>query len=888
MKKTFLSFAALMLALLMLLPALPASAGRTVWGDADGDGSVTSADLLTLRKYFALFDYTSGTSSVVLAAGGDCDGNGGVSTSDLILLRKYFAEFDYNTGTSPVVLGPGEPEPEIPDPPAPAPDGTLIYYENFNNRKTSSTTALADLGWTADTTANGAYKNNTTNYSFRDYGGSRQLYLDNNRTNCSDSYAVILTSAQMGRYHEQNYSYQYDVTYLDAGDGKRYIVLGSEYNGPFYNSFHFRNSGYANNQVHKDGEWYTYDVSGSYYCSYQNANSLATKLLGKTFNVNTNAFYGISVSIRYAIDWESGVTVSMRVNTAGYPGSGKWTVVSKSSPSGAAFKYFDRDAGGAALILKTGGKQNGYVDNILVWTGTGDAPTDLSSPLVSTSQNNCSGHYYVGSGETCLDPVHCKYCGEVLEGFSGHTFTEFENVRDRCCTTCGAIESNLGSKWLFEDVPSFLGGTYSEATYCCGQAMDDPALPRGSESEMMIVSGTTLGQFNAYQFRLSNYGYEKFYSNTCDGNSYSGYRNENHQIYSYYTAATNTVRVIRDVSSTASPAEFGYTREKAAGETTILYQYGVPMNEFAYGISNSLNKDKKIDCGMMYVIKLADNSVVIVDGGGYQQFDAAEIDGFMRFLRDVTGIPAGQKIRISGWFITHCHSDHLAGFCLFIKKYGPQLSLERMFNNFPSVFSEDATLSGHKSNLSKLITYTDTYLSTDVPFLKLHTGESIQLGEVKFTTLYTHEDLVDPVKATTKIAGDFNNSTTVLKIEFDGKVFMQLGDMNKPAQSVILANYSDKTLKADIVQMAHHVFNDVSSLYRKIQAPVVFVPQAKGGEVSGRHNKNAMNAVKTYAKSNMMFYADQGTYGLAVVNGEVKLVYTKSGVDGKGYTGWSW
>ena len=42
---------------------------------------------------------------------------------------------------------------------------------------------------------------------------------------------------------------------------------------------------------------------------------------------------------------------------------------------------------------------------------------------------------------------------------------------------------------------------------------------------------------------------------------------------------------------------------------------------------------------------------------------------------------------------------------------------------------------------------------------------------------------------------------------------MFYGDVNKPAMNVILANNSDKTLKCDIVQLAHHVINALSKLY---------------------------------------------------------------------------
>lgn len=521
MKKKFLCAVSLALALITVLALVPASAAPAfVWGDATGDGTVDAKDLSLLRKYMAAYDYASGTSTVAIEQGADANGDGVIDSKDLSLLRKYMAAYDYTTGTSTVALGP-----TIPEPPAPLPDGKLIYAENFESYKTTSSTALADLGWVADTTFNGAYKNNTTKYSFKDFGGSRQLYLDNNRTDCSDSYAIVLTNEQMGVLHSQNYSYQYDLNYADSSDAKRYIVLCSEYNGAYYNSFHLRNNGSANNQAHWNDSWYTYDVSGVYYAANTNSFSIATKLLGVTFSETKNALKGISVSVRYTVDWTNGNTVAIRVNTPGYPGSGKWTVVSKASKSAAGASAWGPDKGGAAIVLKTGGKQNGYVDNILVWTGTGEAPTDLSSPLLNAHKDGCTGHVYVGSGTTCSDPIVCKYCGEVLPGGAGHHFVEYDYTNDRHCTVCGAIESNLDSDWLLEEVPSFIGGTYSKAVYLCGQAMDDSALPREKESEMMLVSGVSAAAYNQYLFRLSNYDFEQYYSFSRDGNRYAGYTN---------------------------------------------------------------------------------------------------------------------------------------------------------------------------------------------------------------------------------------------------------------------------------------------------------------------------------------------------------------------------
>lgn len=66
------------------------------YGDTNGDGRVSSLDLILLRQYIAGWD----VSPDLLAA--DVNGNGSVNALDLILLRQYIAGWD-------VILGPQEP-----------------------------------------------------------------------------------------------------------------------------------------------------------------------------------------------------------------------------------------------------------------------------------------------------------------------------------------------------------------------------------------------------------------------------------------------------------------------------------------------------------------------------------------------------------------------------------------------------------------------------------------------------------------------------------------------------------------------------------------------------------------------------------------------------------
>ncbi len=72
-----------------------------VWGDANGDGFVTAADIVRLKNHLA------GT-GVTLSPGADANGDGTVDSLDVVRLKRFFAEYDYKSGTSSVKLGPNK------------------------------------------------------------------------------------------------------------------------------------------------------------------------------------------------------------------------------------------------------------------------------------------------------------------------------------------------------------------------------------------------------------------------------------------------------------------------------------------------------------------------------------------------------------------------------------------------------------------------------------------------------------------------------------------------------------------------------------------------------------------------------------------------------------
>ncbi len=77
-----------------------------IWGDADGDGKIDSADVTRLLRYLANYDYTEGACEIELSEGADCNGDGMIDGRDSVRLLQYLANRDPQTGESTVRLGP--------------------------------------------------------------------------------------------------------------------------------------------------------------------------------------------------------------------------------------------------------------------------------------------------------------------------------------------------------------------------------------------------------------------------------------------------------------------------------------------------------------------------------------------------------------------------------------------------------------------------------------------------------------------------------------------------------------------------------------------------------------------------------------------------------------
>lgn len=260
--------------------------------------------------------------------------------------------------------------------------GELIYEQKFDMPDEPDQAALlAQLNWTVQTKAMGAYTDPTAQLSVSE--GRLQV------VGSKDTYYLMLTEEQMAPYDGKTITIQYDMEYTTAGDVSRYFCILANYAGQRYNSFHFRNSGTANNQAHFDGAWVTYDAYNATTDAYAAANdsnngsSIAMKLLGMKFVSGQTRFSGVPVTVRYVLDPDAGISVHMKLAEQD---EGAFVLVSVQDPAADGNSYY-RTWNANAICLKIGGSQNGFIDNIAVWTGNGNYPQPVEETTEAVTES---------------------------------------------------------------------------------------------------------------------------------------------------------------------------------------------------------------------------------------------------------------------------------------------------------------------------------------------------------------------------------------------------------------------------------------------------------------------------------------------------------------------
>ena len=263
--------------------------------------------------------------------------------------------------------------------------------------------------------------------------------------------------------------------------------------------------------------------------------------------------------------------------------------------------------------------------------------------------------------------------------------------------------------------------------------------------------------------------------------------------------------------------------------------------------------------GMCLIFKLCDGRFVVVDSGvGGRDNDGSSSGWVYASLAKHADDP--KNIRVAAWVITHIHSDHAGGlvdmargtYNTTLKKDGEKVKTHNVMPHEAKqwikidtlIFNRPANnVDGRNGWMDEII---NAFKVKNV--IKAHPGQVFYYGNCKFT-MYGSLDLIIDKKVS-----NHNDESLSMMFEFNNKKFLVLGDAY-PQNTAALAKIYKESLKADIVQVSHHGYDntDAAQVYEYVKATMVMWPVA-GYEKDQCDLVNAnVNAIFKSIPSNMQF-----------------------------------
>lgn len=311
-----------------------------------------------------------------------------------------------------------------------------------------------------------------------------------------------------------------------------------------------------------------------------------------------------------------------------------------------------------------------------------------------------------------------------------------------------------------------------------------------------IIENTTKADFDLYEEQILKAGALKKQSSCICRNYAATFELHHMEIHIYYTENDNRTHIIADQETDFPEDDIVGSKEECG-----LYQFEVDY--------------RKIDCGMCYILQTGGGRFFIIDSAHMNS-----VEDHLRIHELLKKLSPDKKIVIAGWFFTHGHQDHIAKFMDFVKENFADVEIQRVYSGFPAldVPGAEGWKADDKETMREFQELNDAY---GWKHIRLHTGQRFQLDELKFTVLFTYDDICEePLTC-------YNDSSTILLLEAKGTKVVFLGDSNVRSSVELTARYGHG-MKTDIVQVAHHGLNDSNvGIYYMLQAKTALYPTAQ-------------------------------------------------------------
>lgn len=380
-----------------------------------------------------------------------------------------------------------------------------------------------------------------------------------------------------------------------------------------------------------------------------------------------------------------------------------------------------------------------------------------------------------------------------------------------------------------------------------GGGLADDKLGDDSEQSILLrADETDAGVFGAYLDTLARAGFVRGFYKEDESGVYAEYSRGETLLYAYYILSEACARIVLDRVSAPLAAFCAGPTAAPCRENAQLMQYGLYYDKMIKGVT--------CDCGMFYAVRLRNNELILVDGGEAEQGTDAAIAEIMARLRALTGT---EKITVALWFCSHAHDDHMDVFLKLLRVYGDDITLRQVMFNFPA--ASQIHFAPYVSRMRARL----SAFAKDVPVLKAHAGQTFSLAGATVEVLTTHEDILGDYPD--RAYRGMNETTTVLKVSFEGVSVLFLGDAEEHNGDVLNRRYAKDRLACTFLQAAHHCINRVENIYAAVQAEKVLIPEGRALIRTGPEDPYAV--ICRYNKEENIVCAGDGTAVYTIEDG---------------------
>lgn len=289
------------------------------------------------------------------------------------------------------------------------------------------------------------------------------------------------------------------------------------------------------------------------------------------------------------------------------------------------------------------------------------------------------------------------------------------------------------------------------------------------------------------------------------GNYFATYLKGDAMVSLFYTGNNKEFRIVVETNSNETvlmptPEELGANNAKVC--EPLFSQIGV---------YNS-------DIGECYLIRLADGSFIVIDGG----YDYAGcVNNIYNAM--VKQAPDANNIVISAWIITHAHGDHYKAMLGFSESvHATKVDVKYVIYNNPSE-TDANTREDPNDQLPDIIKAANRM---GAKLIKAHAGNIFNFCGAEIEMIYTYDLLAGNYD---RMAW-YNNFSLAFNVSIEGVDFLMLGDIAHLGAPLMADVYGDY-LKSDVVQVSHHGVNSVvSSVYKIINADYAVWPCTKDSD----------------------------------------------------------